>query len=119
MTGRVVGLSDGLFDDAALCPPGDAPMPAAVPALRQLRTRLGGPVGPFVVPAVRLHQLGPELADGDQVPVSLIAPAGDLPGAQLTRARAAFTFVGTCSGLEPIGDLVGLGLLPAQERVPA
>jgi hypothetical protein len=97
MTGRVVGLFDGLFDDAALCPPGDAPIPAAVPALRQLRTRLGGPAGPFVAPAVRLHQLGPEL----------------------TRGRAAFTSVGTCSGLEPIGDLVELGLLPAQERVPA
>ena len=39
------GLFDGLFDDAALFPPGDAPMAAAVPAHRQLHERLGRLVG--------------------------------------------------------------------------
>ena len=46
----VTDLFDGLFDDAALFPPGDAPMAAAVPAHRELRERLGRLVGPFVVP---------------------------------------------------------------------
>jgi hypothetical protein len=47
----VRSLFTGLFDDAALFPPGDASMAAAVPAHRELRARLGDLVGPFVVPA--------------------------------------------------------------------
>ncbi len=75
-------LFAGLFDDAALFPPGDAPMAAAVPAHRELRARLGGLVGPFVVPAARLGELSAHLGD-DAAPfgVSLIAAAGDLPAA--------------------------------------
>ena len=34
------------------------------------------------------------------------------------RTRAAFTSFGTCSVLEPVDDLVALGLLPALERTP-
>ncbi|MGY2003981.1 hypothetical protein [Blastococcus sp. SYSU DS1024] len=74
-------LFDGLFDDAALFPPGAAPMPAAVPQHRALRERLGGLVGPFVVPAARLDELVAEVGDGPAVDVSLIAAAGDLPAA--------------------------------------
>ena len=33
----MTALFDGLFDDAALFPPGNAPMAAAVPAHRRLR----------------------------------------------------------------------------------
>lgn len=75
------GLFDGLFDDAALFPPGDAPMAVAVPAHRELRTRLGAVVGPFVVPAARLDELCAHLGDGAPLGVCLIAPAGDLPAA--------------------------------------
>ncbi|MBM7804457.1 hypothetical protein JOD57_000294 [Geodermatophilus bullaregiensis] len=71
----------GLFDDASLFPPGDAPMAAAVPAHRELRARLGDLVGPFVVPADRLDELAEHLGDGDPFGVSLIAAAGDLPAA--------------------------------------
>ncbi|SDC60309.1 hypothetical protein SAMN05660690_2095 [Geodermatophilus telluris] len=77
-------LFGGLFDDAALFPPGDAPMAAAVPAHRELRARLGDLVGPFVVPAARLDELAAHLGDpthGDAFGVSLIAAAGDLPAA--------------------------------------
>ncbi|SDO71012.1 hypothetical protein [Geodermatophilus sp. DSM 45219] len=74
-------LFAGLFDDAALFPPGDAPMAAAVPAHRELRARLGDLVGPFVVPAGRLGELSAHLGDGGPVGVSLIAAAGDLPAA--------------------------------------
>ena len=74
-------LFDGLFDDAALFPPGDAPMADAVPAHRQLRSRFGDLVGPFVVPAARLDELGAVLDDGDPFPVSLIAAVGALPAA--------------------------------------
>jgi hypothetical protein len=74
-------LFTGLFDDAALFPPGDAPMAAAVPAHRGLRAQLGDLVGPFVVPAARLGELTEHLGAGEPVGVSLIAAAGDLPAA--------------------------------------
>ena len=74
-------LFTGLFDDAALFPPGDAPMTTAVPAHRELRARLGDLVGPLVVPAARLGELSAHLGDGEPVDVSLIATAGDLPAA--------------------------------------
>jgi hypothetical protein len=74
-------LFTGLFDDAALFPPGDAPMAAAVPAHRELRARLGDLVGPFVVPAARLGELEEHLGDGEPFGISLIAAAGDLPAA--------------------------------------
>ncbi len=74
-------LFTGLFDDAALFPPGDAPMGAAVAAHRELRARLGELVGPFVVPAARLDELAAHLPDGEGFGVSLIASAADLPAA--------------------------------------
>jgi hypothetical protein len=89
----MTGLFDGLFDDAALFPPGDAPMAVAVPAHRELRAHLGGLVGPS---ALRTW-----------------------PADRAARARAVFTSFGTCSVFEPVDDLVGLGLLPAPERIPA
>ncbi|ADB74620.1 hypothetical protein [Geodermatophilus obscurus] len=72
-------LFSGLFDDAALFPPGDAPMATAVPAHRHLRAQLGDLVGPFVVPAARLGELAEHVGDGEPVGVSVIAAAGDLP----------------------------------------
>ena len=62
-------LFDGLFDDAALFPPGDAPMADAVPAHRELRERARALVGPFVVPgrpagrAERAPRRGPGVRD--------------------------------------------------------
>jgi hypothetical protein len=81
-------LFTGLFDDAALFPPGDAPMAAAVPAHRELRARLGDLVGPFVVPAARLGELVAHLGDGEPVDVSLIAAAADLPAAAARVTRS-------------------------------
>ncbi len=74
-------LFDGFFDDAALFPPGDAPMAVAVPAHRDLVVRFGALVGPFVVPASRLAELAGCLDDGDALPVSVIAPAPELAAA--------------------------------------
>lgn len=48
-----------LVDDAALFPPGNAPMPEAVPAHERHRRAWYAPlVGPFLCPAVRLAELG-------------------------------------------------------------
>lgn len=75
------GLLTGLFDDAALFPPGDAAMAAAVPAHRRLHRDLGHLVGPFVVPASRLDELSTHLGEGEAIAVSLIAGPAALPAA--------------------------------------
>jgi hypothetical protein len=77
----MTALFTGLFDDAALFPPGDAPMAVAVPAHRELRARLGALTGPFVVQAARLDELAAHLEDGEPIGVSVIAAAGELPTA--------------------------------------
>ena len=74
----MTALFDGMFDDAALFPPGDAPMAAAVPAHHELSTRLGRLVGPFVVPAGRLDELGRYLDAGVPLGILLIVAAGEL-----------------------------------------
>ena len=78
----MTGLFDGLLDDAALFPPGDASMRTAVPAHQELSSELRRLVGPFVVPAARLDELAAHLHDGGTpLGISLIAAAGDLPAA--------------------------------------
>ncbi|MDT2006055.1 hypothetical protein FXW78_17530 [Rhodococcus opacus] len=65
-------LFTGLCDDAALFPPGNAPLPDAVPAhARHRSARYADLVGPFVFPVARLDELtaGP-------LELSLTLPAG-------------------------------------------
>jgi hypothetical protein len=76
----MIRLFRGLFDDAALFPPGDAPMAAAVPAHAALRREYGALTGPFIVPAARLDDLFDAL-DGGTIAVSLIAAPGGLAAA--------------------------------------
>lgn len=94
----VPALFQGFCDDAALFPPGNAPLTEAVPAhLEYERRWFADLVGPFVVPVSRIEELGAVLAeDGPALPVSLTAPAGaaTLPAALanigvLGRARLA------------------------------
>ncbi|GAA1246528.1 hypothetical protein GCM10009609_07520 [Pseudonocardia aurantiaca] len=89
-------LFAGLFDDAALFPPGNVPMPAAVVAHRaRTRTRDAVLTGPFVCPDTRVAELGSVLAgagaDGaqgsDAFPISLVVPGGS--GALAAALRAA------------------------------
>ncbi len=81
MSAAFGGLFSGLFDDAALFPPGDAPMADAVPAHRVLRADFGELVGPFIVPATRLDELASCLDDGGPFGISLIAAPGAVPAA--------------------------------------
>jgi hypothetical protein len=77
--GGSTALFARFFDDAALFPPGNAPMADAVPAFQSRRGEL---VGPFVVPASRLAEIGVHL-DRQKPPLNLaliVAPA-DLPAA--------------------------------------
>ncbi|WP_430334612.1 hypothetical protein [Rhodococcus sp. ACT016] len=88
-------LLTGLCDDAALFPPGNAPMDAAVPAhLAHERSDHAALVGPFVFPAPRLGELpailGEKAADQDGVlELSLTVPGGtDAVPAALEQLRA-------------------------------
>ncbi|MFC0452614.1 hypothetical protein [Rhodococcus jostii] len=65
-------LFAGLCDDAALFPPGNAPLPDAVPAhARHRSARYADLVGPFVFPVARLDELTP-----GPLELSLTLPAG-------------------------------------------
>ncbi|HEY5854874.1 MAG TPA: hypothetical protein VIW24_12675 [Aldersonia sp.] len=82
----VPSLFHGLCDDAALFPPGNAPMPDAVPAhARHLASGYAALVGPFVAPATRIGELITEIsALGSELDLSLTAPGG---AAQLASAQ--------------------------------
>ena len=61
-----------LFDDAAIFPPGDLPMPDAVKAHRE---RLASPLAPLLGPFVCSHaRLGELLECGPSFPVALTVP---------------------------------------------
>jgi hypothetical protein len=66
-------LFTGLVDDAALFPPGNAPMPQAIAEhLVHRQAAYGDLVGPFVCPASKVADLLAELPDGVRVDVSLV-----------------------------------------------
>jgi len=73
-TGRAVNLFERMFDDAAIFPPGNAPMAAAVADHgEQLRGPYGPLVGPFVCSAARLSELTAELeAQGTALELALV-----------------------------------------------
>ncbi len=70
-------LLEHLIDDAAIFPPGDAPLPMAVAMHRALKVGpLSWLVGRFLCPASRLDELAAELRPGDALALGLIADTG-------------------------------------------
>ncbi|MEU4560747.1 hypothetical protein AB0F72_20405 [Actinoplanes sp. NPDC023936] len=69
-----------LFDDAAIFPPGDLPIPDAVKAYRERQLSPLEPLlGPFVCSLARLDELiAAAAAGGRPLPVSLVLPGPDL-----------------------------------------
>jgi hypothetical protein len=89
-TGATPTLFHRLIDDAALFPPGNAPMDEAVPAHLSLRA---GPlrelVGPFLCPASRIPELLTALPGDRSLEIGLIVDTGlDSVGEATTAARA-------------------------------
>lgn len=88
----IPALLRGLFDDAALFPPGNAPMPDAVTGhLGYRESWYAGLVGPFVCPDGRLTELDAELARQRRSPlaVSMTVPGGPVGlRAAVQRARS-------------------------------
>ncbi|MBQ1072388.1 hypothetical protein KBX06_04285 [Micromonospora sp. C31] len=86
MSTQVPALLDGLVDDAAVFPPGSAPLPDAVAAHRRHRSAwYAGLVGPLLVPATRLPELAGLLAADERIAVGVI---GDVPLDRLDEVRA-------------------------------
>ncbi|SCF35343.1 hypothetical protein GA0070564_106190 [Micromonospora mirobrigensis] len=80
-------LLAGLVDDAAVFPPGSAPLPEAVTAHRDHRAAwYADLVGPLLVPASALPALPALLGGDERLAVGVI---GDLPRGQLDAALAA------------------------------
>jgi len=74
-------LFAGLFDDAAIFPPGDLPLPDAVKAHRERQASPLAPLlGPFVCTLGRWDELAAAVAGGPRLAVSLILPE---PGAEV------------------------------------
>ncbi|GAA1258350.1 hypothetical protein GCM10009665_55720 [Kitasatospora nipponensis] len=94
-------LFAGLCDDAAIFPPGDLPLPQAVPAHLAHRTAwYADLVGPFLCPAGRVEALGDHLgaepAEGS-FEVGLIVPEGSAalePALRAARADTRLRVVG-------------------------
>jgi hypothetical protein len=83
---QVPALLDGLVDDAAVFPPGSAPLPDAVAAHRRHRASwYADLVGPLLVPASRLPELAALLDAGEEIEVGVV---GDVPVARLDEAWA-------------------------------
>ena len=75
--GDVPLLFQRLVDDAALFPPGNAPMAAAVPAhLRRPAEPFAALVGPFLCPASRVAELRSALPADARMAVGLIVDTG-------------------------------------------
>ncbi|AEV82970.1 hypothetical protein ACWT_1951 [Actinoplanes sp. SE50] len=119
------------FDDAALFPPGNAPMAAAVPAfLDRLATPHAPLVGPFIAPAARLAEVAAHLRPaGPPLDIALIAAPADLPAAVdkidktpgmrlvAVEAPVAVDAAHTRSAVRVIADSLPPGL-PAAVEVP-
>lgn len=87
MSTQVPRLLAGLVDDAAVFPPGSAALPDALAAHRRHRASpYAALVGPLLVPASALAELGRLLDPDEQLAIGVI---GDLPLDQLAAACAA------------------------------
>ena len=102
-------LFAGLCDDAALFPPGNAPVAAAVPAHRRHRAAwYAGLVGPFLLGPDRIAEVG---AAAGAEPLDVVLVVRDGPGA----LAPALTRMAEQPGLR----LVGVELGPDAEGSPA
>lgn len=77
MSTRVPALLEGFVDDAAVFPPGNAPLRDAVVAHRAIRTAwYAGMVGPLLVPASSVGALSDVLEADESLAVGLIGDTG-------------------------------------------
>jgi len=94
------GLFAALVDDAAVFPPGNAPLPDAVRLHRRHRREwYAGLVGPLLVPASAVGELAGLAEDSDPVRVVLIGR----PGVPAEEVLGSVTALAAADGLEVVG----------------
>ena len=94
----------GLVDDAAIFPPGDAPLPDAVAAYASRRDEwYADLVGSFVVTDVKVPEVG------ERIPVSIVVTggAGAIGGAMHLAGRNSADVAGLEIALRDLDDLAG------------
>lgn len=99
----------GLVDDAAIFPPGDAPLPAAVEAHLARRTQPHADlVGSFVVTDVRVPEISAS-TEGATIPLSVVVTggAGAIGGAVRLATRSGSRLAGLEIALRDPDDLPG------------
>jgi hypothetical protein len=95
-------LFAGLCDDAALFPPGNAPVTAAVPAHRVHRSAwYAALVGPFLLGADRIDEVGATAAENGPLDVVLVVRAGPVA------LEPALAELARWPGLRPVGVELG------------
>ncbi|MQS15017.1 hypothetical protein F7Q99_22820 [Streptomyces kaniharaensis] len=88
-------LFRGLFDDAAVFPPGNLPVVEAVPAHRAHRAAwYADAVGPFLCGAGRLGELAAAVAGTEPLRVGLVLPGGSAELGPALAAAAPFEVAG-------------------------
>lgn len=94
----------GLVDDAAIFPPGDAPLPDAVTAYRERRSEwYADLVGPLVVRDTDLPDVAPELP----VSVVLTGGAGAVAGVASLAAKKGHRLSGLEAAVRDLDDMAG------------
>jgi hypothetical protein len=100
----VTAAWSGLVDDAAIFPPGDAPLPDAVEAYRARREEwYADLVGPLVVRDTDLPHVDPELP----VSVVLTGGAGAVAGVTALAGRRGHRLVGIEAAVRDLDDMAG------------
>ncbi|WP_051836236.1 hypothetical protein [Streptomyces sp. NRRL WC-3742] len=116
----IPGLFRGLFDDAAVFPPGNLPVAEAVPAHRAHRAAwYAESVGPLLCGAGRLDELTAAAAGEQPLRVGLVLPGGSTELAPALAAAAPFEVAGVeLATRDAAGALAELDRLLAPE-IPA
>jgi len=97
------GLFQGLFDDAAVFPPGLAPLPQAVADHIARRSRsYADLVGPLLLPASAIEELL-HLERSEQLDVALVGR----PGTDLRLVGDSLSLLGEAPGVPPAGVEIG------------
>jgi hypothetical protein len=114
-------LVAGLVDDAAVFPPGNAPMPEAVDAHRRHRAvrhrddQIGCWQHGFlnILLATHAARTGGDVVAvlDERDPAALVGLAGGISHTAARATRRLFAGYGSCSVPEPVADLTELGLL--------
>ncbi|WP_067793473.1 nitrogenase component 1 family protein [Actinomadura formosensis] len=122
----IPAFARGLCDDAAVFPPGLAPLAAAVPAHRAHRAApYADLVGPLVLPATALEELDPLLGD-EPLDLSITAPGGPCQAAKslvtaaglAVRVRGLEVAVPPGMGPEEFFRLLGRVDVPVYVEIP-